>query len=158
MMGLLEVFVSMVVVAAGLSAKEPAAAANPPIASSAARFSISGAVVDSVTGAPLGHTVVAIAPVTRRDDFHTVITDQDGRFVFADLARNKYTLSAQRRGYLSQPFEQHDQYSTSIAVRPDLQSTGLLFRLRPEASVRVKITDHHGDPVSNAEALLFPFA
>jgi len=157
MMRRFQIFVSMVVVAAGLSAQEPAAAANPPIASSAPRFSISGAVVDSVTGAPLGHTVVAIAPVTKRDDFHTVITDQDGRFVFADLARNKYTLSAQRRGYLSQSFEQHDQYSTSIAVGPDLESTGLTFRLRPEATVRGKITDDHGDPVANAQVVLFRF-
>src|SRR5258708_9249205 len=98
MRGRFQVLVAMVAVAAGVRGQDPAAAATPPIAPSAARFSISGAVVDSVTGAPLGHTVVAIAPVTKRDDFHTVITDQDGRFVFADLALNKYTLSAQRRG------------------------------------------------------------
>ena len=138
---------ALMVVAMGLSAQQPAAA---PV-----RFGISGTVVDSVTGAPLDHTVVAIAPVTKRDDFQTMTTNADGRFVFADLAKNKYTLSAQRRGYLAQSFEQHDQYSTSIAVGPDLESTGLVFRLRPEASVHGKITDDHGDPVANAQVFLF---
>jgi len=148
-------FFLMLALAAGLSAQEPTAAPTAPTALPAARFSISGTVIDSATGAPLGHTVVAIAPVAKRDDFRTMITGDDGRFAFAELVKNKYTLSAQRRGYLSQSFEQHDQYSTSIAVGPDLESTGLVFRLRPEASIRGKITDDHGDPVANAQGFLF---
>jgi hypothetical protein len=142
----------LMAMAIGLSAQQPAAASPVP---SASAFSISGTVVDSATGAPLGHTVVAIAPVTKRDDFRTMTTGEDGHFYFAELVKNKYTLSAQRRGYLSQSFDQHDQYSTSIAVGPGLESTGLVFRLRPEASVRGKITDDHGDPVANAQVFLF---
>ncbi len=148
-------FFLVLALAVGLSAQEPTAAPAAPTALPAARFSISGTVVDSVTGAPLGHTVVAIAPVSKRDDFRTMITGNDGRFAFAELIKNKYTLSAQRRGHLSQSFEQHDQYSTSIAVGPDLESTGLVFRLRPEATVRGKITDDHGDPVANAQVFFF---
>src|ERR1700704_551509 len=84
---------------------------------------ITGNVVDSVTGQPLSGTRVAIAPVSQRDAFTISITGGDGRFAFSHLTPGKYTLAAQRRGYLTQGFDQHGQFATSIVVGPDLGST-----------------------------------
>jgi hypothetical protein len=121
----------------------------------APEFHIDGAVVDSRTGQPLAHTRVAIAPVTQRDDFTTIVTGEDGHFVFSHLAAGKYTLIAQRRGYLTQAFNQHEQFSSSIAVGPELDSSNLVFRLPSESVISGIVTDDQGDPVQNAQVTLF---
>ncbi len=120
-----------------------------------AGFEISGTVVDSNTGQPIARARVAIAPVTQRDNFTTIITRQDGRFSFAGLAPGKYTLTAQARGYLLQSFNQHDQFSSSIVVGPDLDSGNLLFRLPPEGAISGVVTDEAGDPVRDAHVRLY---
>jgi hypothetical protein len=103
----------------------------------------------------LAHAQVAVAPVTRRNDFRTMIAGEDGRFLFGDLDAGKYTLTAQRKGYLTQAFDQHGQYSTSIAVGPKLQSENLLFRLHRDASISGTVTDEQNEAVRNAEIMLF---
>lgn len=128
---------------------------NTPVAPVAEKWKISGSVVDAATGTPLAHAQVAVAPVTRRNDFRTMIAGEDGRFLFGDLDAGKYTLTAQRKGYLTQAFDQHGQYSTSIAVGPKLQSENLLFGLHRDASISGTVTDEQNEAVRNAEIMLF---
>ena len=134
-----------------LSAQQP----SPAAPTEGAQFKIAGTLVDAVTGAPLSHATLTLAPVMKRDDTRTVVTADGGQFLFENLDKGKYALSAQRRGYISQAFNQHDQYSTSIAVGPDLDPTSLVFKLRPESSILGKIIDNYGDPVANAQVRLF---
>ncbi|HWX56859.1 MAG TPA: carboxypeptidase-like regulatory domain-containing protein [Verrucomicrobiae bacterium] len=128
---------------------------QPSAAPASTGFRIDGTLVDASSGVPLANAVVAIAPVTQRDNFLTMTTAADGRFFFVDLGKGKYTLTAQRRGYLVQSFDQHEQFASSIAVGPELKSTDLLFRLPPEGSIFGKITDEYNDPVANAQVILF---
>ena len=143
---------SIFFLAAGLNIaaqqKSPAAPARPD-------FQISGTLVDAITGQPLAHARVAIAPVTQRDNFTSIITGEDGRFQFPNLASGKYALAAQARGYLLQSFNQHDQYSSSIVVGPDLDSSNLLFRLPPESAISGMVTDEAGEPVREAQVMLY---
>jgi 5-hydroxyisourate hydrolase-like protein (transthyretin family) len=132
-----------------------AAQTKSPVPVAGGEFQISGTVVDFLTGQPLAKTRVAIAPVSQRGDLTTVVTSDDGRFMFRSLARNKYTLTAQRRGYITASFNQHDQYASSIAVGPDLDSGHLLFRLTAESVISGTVTDEQGDGVRNAQVMLF---
>ena len=125
---------------------------TPPITND---FQISGVVVDSVTGQPLSNTRVAIATVLERNAFTTIVTAEDGRFLFPGLTSGKYTLTAQRRGYLAQTLNQHEQYSTSIAVGPDLDSSNLVFRLTANSAIFGTVTDEEGDAVREAQVMLF---
>ena len=134
----------------GVSAQQKRAAAP-----ARAGFQISGALVDAVTGQPLAHARVAIAPVTQRNDFTTVITGEDGRFLFSNLAPGKYALAAQAHGYLLQSFNQHEQFSSSIAVGLELDSGNLLFRLPPESAISGVVTDEAGEPVREAQVTLY---
>jgi hypothetical protein len=134
-----------------LSAQQP----SPAVPPDGAQFKIAGTLVDAVSGAPLSHAMLTLAPVMKRDDTRTVVTSDGGQFLFENLDKGKYALSAQRRGYISQAFNQHDQYSTSIAVGPDLDSTSLVFNLRPESSILGTIIDNYGEPVANAQVRLF---
>jgi hypothetical protein len=116
---------------------------------------ISGVVVNALTGEPLARAEVRVGRSQEQDELGSVVTGRDGRFAFAGLARGKYWLTAQRRGFPRQAFEQHGNFFTGIAVGPNLESENLVFRLKPHASISGTITDEAGDPVREAEVMLF---
>jgi hypothetical protein len=129
---------------------------NPSVPSDqGGTFQIAGTMVDAFTGVPIGHTRVAMASVSQPDTTVTVITGDNGQFMFSDLAAGKYSLRAQRRGYITQLFDQHGLFASSIAVGPDVDSSHLIFLLSPESSIAGAITDEAGEPVPDAQVLLY---
>jgi Carboxypeptidase regulatory-like domain len=116
---------------------------------------ISGKVVDALSGAPLTRCSVEIAPTENGGASLSVETGSDGLFAFDGLAQGKYGLSASKRGYLPQAYEEHDNFSTAIAVGPGLKSEGLIFKVVPQAVITGVITDERGDPVRRAQVRLF---
>jgi 5-hydroxyisourate hydrolase-like protein (transthyretin family) len=125
---------------------------------SAQGLSIAGIVVNSLTGQPLAGAKVAIARVNQGSDreiTQSVTTRSDGRFQFSDLTSGKYSLMATARGFSLQYFEHHDPYATAIAVGPGLNSSNLVFRLEPDASIEGIVTDDNNDPIQYAMVRLF---
>ena len=118
-------------------------------------FSISGRLVNAVTGEVVRKAFVQIAPVTQRGQAQNVETAADGAFEFHNLAAGKYNLGAQAHGFFLQSFEQHGMFSTAIAVGRSNVSTGLVFRLQPEGSITGRVLDEHNEPVRDAQVLLF---
>src|SRR5512146_1323278 len=139
----------LVVLAAATSAAQNTASAH------SAGFKIAGTVVDRFTGQPLADATVILAPVNQRRDEITIRTGSDGHFLFSNLAAGRYSLGAKRRGYALQGFEQHELFSTAIAVGPDIDSEHLIFRLHPDASIRGTITDENNDPAAGIRVQLF---
>lgn len=144
----------------------PAQALPHPLASSVPSapapsqqgFRIAGVVVNALTGQPIASASVAIAPVNQgaeRDISKSIVTGTDGRFSFASLSRGKYSLVGRARGFTFQAFDQHDQYSSAIAVGPELDSEHLMFHLQPDASLEGDVTDENNDPVQYAMVRLF---
>ena len=118
-------------------------------------YRISGKVVDARTGQALRQCVVQVNPTTQRFTAASVTTGEDGAFRFTGLAAGKYALTAIRRGYLPQAFEEHSGFSTAIAVGPDNQADGLNFQLMPQAIITGTVTDEAGEPVRSAQVRLF---
>jgi len=116
---------------------------------------ISGKAVDALSGAPLGRCSVEIEPTENGGATRSVETGGDGLFAFDGVAEGKYRLSASKRGYLPQAYEQHDNFSTAIVVRSGLESEGLIFKVVPQAIITGVVTDEHGDPVRRAQVRLF---
>lgn len=141
-------FVFCMVIAGCLLAQEQPAANGTSL-------QISGVLVDAVTGQPIRQARVAIAPVANRDALTTIVTGENGRFLFSNLTTGKYGLTAQRHGYLTRSFNQHDQYSSSIVVGPDQDSSSLIFRLPPECAISGKVSDEAGEPVGSAQVILY---
>ncbi|HKV91911.1 MAG TPA: carboxypeptidase regulatory-like domain-containing protein [Candidatus Angelobacter sp.] len=142
----------VLILAAGLVAQQKATTLPLPTAPG---FQISGIVVDAVSNSPVTGARVAISPVNQRDKFTTVVTHENGRFLFPGLSAGKYTLTAQHRGYVTQSFNQHDQYASSIAVGPDLDSSNLIFAIVPEGAISGTVTDENGDAVRGAQVMMF---
>ena len=138
-----------------LLALAPWAAAQQANQAAPDAWRITGKVVDALSGAPLARCSVEIGPTEDRGASRSIETGNDGVFAFDGLAQGKYRLSASKRGYLPQAYEQHDNFSTAIAVGPGLQSEGLNFKVVPQAVINGVVTEEHGEPVRRAQVRLF---
>ena len=124
--------------------------------SSGGNYEISGKLINANNGETIHKARITIAPVTERGQTQQYDVGSDGAFIFHGLAPGKYSLSsAQARGFAPQSFEQHEGFSTAIAVGPDKTSTGIVFRMRPECSISGHILDEHNEPVRDAQVILF---
>lgn len=119
------------------------------------QLTISGILLDAITGQPISSAEVALAPAVASSKNLSITTGDNGAFLFSNLAPGKYGLRAQRRGYLPAAFDEHDGYATSIAVGPDLESAGLIFSLQPESSISGRVSDETGEAVGEALVYLY---
>jgi protocatechuate 3,4-dioxygenase beta subunit len=106
-------------------------------------------VLNALSGQPLARAAVILGPSQR------VLTGDDGSFEFDGLAPGKYSLVGEARGFARQGLDEHEGYFTAVAVGPNLHSEGLVFRLRPDASVSGTITDEQNEAVRGAQVMLF---
>jgi protocatechuate 3,4-dioxygenase beta subunit len=126
----------------------------PPTPSGAGPFQVSGVLVDSLNEQPIPGALVRIS-TAQRNKTTAVTTNENGRFAFPALAPGKYVLWAQQRGYLTWQFDDHEGLSSAIAVGPGLASEDLVFRMPRECSISGKVSDEAGEPVRNANVLLY---
>ena len=138
-----------------LGAMVPRAGAQQSDPSGPASWRISGKVVDALSGAPLARCSVEIGPTENGGAPRSVETGSDGLFAFDGVEQGKYRLSASKRGYLPQAYEQHDNFSTAIVVGPGLESEGLIFKVVPQAVISGVVIDERGEPVRRAQVRLF---
>jgi 5-hydroxyisourate hydrolase-like protein (transthyretin family) len=120
-------------------------------------YAISGTVINAVTGQPLDRADVSLlaANSEQGQPIAETTTNADGRFVFTHLAAAKYSLHADRQGYLAAAYDEHEGFSTFIVTGEGLVSDGLIFRLAPHSVIGGTITDDSGDPVQQARVSLF---
>jgi len=139
----------------------PVPSAAPLVPPAPSTFRISGRVIDAITGQPLARAFVVINPTNSPntpnppDSGRVEITDEQGLFAFAAVPPGKYVLSARHRGYLTQMYQQHENFMTAIVVGPGLDSENLIFGLRPGASISGDVLDESDDPVRHADVMLF---
>jgi len=116
---------------------------------------IAGTILNVVTGQPLAGIDVSISPTEQRDQVTETTSGADGRFGFENVAKGKYSLIAQGRGFSEQAYQQHAPYSTAVAVGPGLVSENLVFQLVPDGSISGAVLDEENETVRNGDALLF---
>ncbi len=119
------------------------------------KFKITGTVVNSITGAPLGKARITLMDTANRANILSVITGEDGHFEFYSLYRAKYSLQGAKRGFISSAYEQHEQFSTAIVTGADFNTENLVLRLTPLAFVSGKVIDESGEPVRKAQVTLY---
>jgi carboxypeptidase family protein len=120
----------------------------------AASFKIAGRVVRGPDNRPAKRARVIIATVDHADRQISCLTGDKGEFSFAGLPPAKYTLQVNDHGG-SQLFLQTDEFSTAIAVGPDLDSEHIVFPLDAPARITGSVLDEEGDPVAGAAVYLF---
>lgn len=117
-------------------------------------YRIAGVLVNAASGEPVRRGVVQALNADGRAAA-SCLTDNDGRFALNHLAAAKYQLSASKRGFRTQGYDEHDEFATSIVTGPDQDTTHLQFRLMPNALLRGVVTSDDGEPVAGARVMLF---
>ncbi len=117
-------------------------------------FHIAGTVVNAKASNPLAFCRVTLTDVRNRQSAQSVITGDDGRFEF-HVPAGKYTLEGAKRGFITANYNQHQQFSSAIVTGADLDSENLVLRLAPNALLAGKVLDEVGDPVRNAQIMVY---
>ena len=123
-----------------------------------AGYRIAGTVVSSIDGHPLARARVVLADVKNSRKPLSVLSSEDGSFVFPGLPAAKYSLQGAKRGYLTQSYDQHEIFSTAIVTGAGVDTEHLILRLLPDAYIVGKILDENGDPVRHANVTLYRVA
>jgi hypothetical protein len=118
-------------------------------------YTISGTVVMGSSSKPVRNALVTITEVTARSLNLSCLTGENGRFTFKNLPAAKFSLSAEKRNASPEFFHQTEGYSTAIVTGPGLNSENILFPLTPSGSISGTIRDEEGDPVRDAQVMLF---
>ena len=121
---------------------------SPPPPSTSA-FSLSGVVVNSVTGEPVRRALVQVAgpPLTTATPL-TLLTDSEGRFQFSDLPESDITLVAHKPGFFSDQELHPENYQPSI-VHLGANTPSMVLKLLPEGSISGHVSTTKGDPLED---------
>jgi hypothetical protein len=79
---------------------------------------------------------------------YTSTTDTDGNFVFEDIDPGRFSLSAERTGYVRTMYGSKGPNlpATPLTLSASQKMTGVLIKMTPQALIAGKVTDEDGDP------------
>jgi hypothetical protein len=138
-------------------------------AQTASPYRITGTVVNSLNGAPIPHCRLtatlnnqARAMGNRRslasqnsqtppDSFNA---DEHGNFTIPLPSSGLWSLVASARGFVTQAYDEHQQFSSAIVLTPENPAINLHFKLPPEATITGVVIDEAGEPIRNAHLSL----
>jgi hypothetical protein len=145
----------------------PCALAQAKHDSVAARYEITGVVINSVGGAPVPHchlTPALTGPsVTGRGGIgnrqfpalgNNFDCDAHGHFSVTVPSAGSWRLTASARGFVSQAYDEHELFSSAIVLTTEAPTKDIEFRLSPEANIAGVVLDEAGEPVRNAQMTL----
>jgi hypothetical protein len=121
-----------------------AASANAPHVE---KFTITGTVIDAVSGEPVRKALVQLNGTTRRATF----SDNGGRFQFEGVPAGGVSVTAQKPGYFSEQ-EMARNGVPPLEVGPNAAPTTL--KLYPEAVIFGKVTSSDGVPLEHVSITL----
>ena len=147
------VFAAATVALLGLSSLARAQTARGDVTASGYR--IAGTVVSKTDGHPLSRARVVLADVKDQRNPRSVITGDNGSFVFSGLATGKYSLLGAKRGFNNAYYDQHGPYSTAIVTGANLDTEHLFLRLTPGAYILGRVLDENEEPVRRANVSLY---
>lgn len=110
--------------------------------------SLSGVVVNTVTGAPVRYARVWLLPASAETE-----SDGAGAFQFTDLRPGTYAVMAAKTGFTTAK-----GYERGYAVTLTQSRGRFEVGLAPLSSIRGRIRDEDGDPVENATVLVLQSA
>jgi Carboxypeptidase regulatory-like domain len=125
-------------------------------------YLITGTVVSSADGSTVPHCHLTVAAVVRgsfanrqfpagRDVYDC---DEHGRFSVPLPSAGTWRLTASGAGFVTQAYEEHEQFSTAIVLTAAKPSMDLQFRINPEAAITGVVIDEAGEAVRTAQVSL----
>jgi hypothetical protein len=111
------------------------------------KFTVTGTVVDSISGEPIRKALVQLNTMPRRSTF----TDSSGHFQFESVSAGSISLTAQKPGYFSEQ-EMSRSGMPQFNVGPD--TAPAVVKLFPEAVIYGKVATNDGTPLEHVTITL----
>jgi len=86
-------------------------------------------------------------------------TDNDGKFVFEDVAAGRYMLSAEKAGFVTTRYGARSNTSpgTQLNLTAGMELKGLAVKMTPQGVIAGKVLDQDGDPVAMTQVQLMRY-
>jgi hypothetical protein len=109
---------------------------------------VSGTVVSDLTGEPLNRVRVYLKSLSGEASSLAVEADEHGSFVIANVVPGRYTITAQRDGYLpgSTPRSRGARLAEVLQLEAGQTERGLTFRLRPWSVIAGDVRFNDAEP------------
>lgn len=150
------VFAALLLAAAAINAQQaPPAQPAPP-----GTGLIVGQVIDADTNRPVGETIVtlmpsdgAVNPTTAIATAQKLITDAEGRFVYRNLAKGRYSIDATKPGYVRGAYGRNVPRgpTTLLDLADGERVTDVRILVWKHAAITGRVVDEAGEPVVLAE-------
>jgi hypothetical protein len=150
---LIAIVIACILAAAAHAPSQTASAAQSSL--SGGSYKISGAVINKVTSSPLALARISIADAKNSANSASVITSENGKFEFSGVPAGKYSLTGEKRGFITAAYDQHEEFSTAIVTGAGLDTESLTLRLASNAVIAGKVLDEAGEPVRHATIALY---
>jgi hypothetical protein len=115
----------------------PAISVSQTVGNSQAKNTVSGQVVDSVTGQPIAGALIQVGAE------HSMLTDREGQFELPEVISSFSGEPLSKPGYFSDPSGLNDLFSRGERTQP------IILKLVPEAIVFGKVLDQSGQPLQD---------
>lgn len=106
-------------------------------------FELKGKVVNSVTGEGVAHALVKMHASRER----VVFTGDDGDFVFTDVPRGSYTVTADKPGFFNEQELRRWNPGTGPTPQAVPQNGEVAIKLTPEGIIYGKVVDENDHPI-----------
>lgn len=143
-----------------LPAQPPAQAPAKTVAKPEDLCSLSGRILNGVTGEPIRRATLNLmrADPSPNDPplLYTTSSNAEGQFAMKDIEPGKYRLNATRNGFVSLVYGARNQMrpGTTLTFIRQQQMTDLTLKMTPHGVVVGRILDEEGEPVANARVML----
>jgi Carboxypeptidase regulatory-like domain len=125
-------------------------------------YVITGTVVSSADGSTVPHCHLTVGAVVRgsfanrqfpagRDVYDC---DEHGHFSVPLPSAGTWRVTASGPGFVTQAYEEHEQFSSAIILTAAKPSMDLQFRINPEAAITGVVIDEAGEAVRTAQVSL----
>lgn len=123
-----------------------------------ATVSVHGTVVDSLTGKPLDAVHVMLTESEAEPSVvYGAMSNAQGRFSIPDIPPEKYTVTAEKRGYIFVPDRKKSTVtwygSLQLQLKAGERPADLVLPMVVRAIIAGRVLDEHGDPLMNARVM-----
>jgi hypothetical protein len=124
-----------------------------PTQNQTGKASIEGSVIDAITHEPVKKATIMLNGQVGL----SAVTDASGHFAFRQLPAGQYTIQATSEKYPFSQFSFELRQFLSISLAADEQKQDISVSLTPGASVRGRIVDEEGNPMSGCNVAAMQF-
>jgi hypothetical protein len=114
------------------------------------KYSLSGTVVNAITGEPIRRALVQI----QAGQAHASLTDDNGHFVFHGLFGGETSVAVRKPGFFSES-EAARKGPMPVAVTVGAETDAIVLKLIPEGVIQGKVQSEDGEPKGAVPVMVF---